>query len=685
MMSVVHNMVMMNAERQFGIVSGRKAKSTEKLSSGYKINRAADDAAGLSISEKMRRQIRGLKQGSENIQEGISLVQVADGALAEVVDVLQRINELSVKAYNDTNNEEDRNYIQAEVTQLIKEIERISDDTTYNEMQLLKGNPIDTVTVVPDTWYTTTKKQRVLKEIPEWLKKGVDTTLHTGHGYTGVQETDGVMVVSKKNGNKYEYTYYGPNKGDNYGENHAKWERGSEWTESIDNNAAAKISFAGLLDSANAVDLYNNLYGLLGGSIGVPCGTCSSQYYGINFTGTVGGVTANASGYLHSGTLAGGVLNLTDLNNADLQFTDDNGNKVTCFDKVAELLGKHSDNTLTDLEKENQTKALAEDIAKKIRDAAYNVMTNVTSARDHFDRALVSGDYDIIVYDYRDTNRLTSQGAADATVQTQAYSVIETPLSYLRPGTTVEVQHPLWIVASCQDNDKIPINLPLVTVETLGITGYDVARYKEIQDYTDSYKDKVAKNKELMDDYRKELAAWSQDYTEILHEDEIEETYIKSSTPDVYADYYENGEKKRRLVQRGKTEYGTKKVKRTWTTRQYNNPRPPMPSMIAIDEDSDIIKSYVYDGDSNRKIKDALNYVLKCRTDLGASQNRLEHAYNNNRNKEENTTASESKIRDTDIADEMVRFSNLNILQQAGQAVLSHGMQDRQYILNLLQ
>ncbi len=683
MMSVVHNMVMMNAERQFGIVSGRKAKSTEKLSSGYKINRAADDAAGLSMSEKMRRQIRGLKQGSENIQEGISLVQVADGALAEVVDVLQRINELSVKAYNDTNNEEDRDYIQAEVTQLIKEIERISDDTTYNEMQLLKGNPIDTVTVVPDTWYTTTKKQTVLMEIPDWLKKGVDTELQRGHSYTGTQEKDGIMVVSKKNGSKYEYTYYGPNKGNNYGENHAKWGN-REWTDTISDNAAAKISFEGLLDSANAVDLYNNLYGLLGCSIGVPCGTCSSQFYGINFTGTVGGITANASGYLHSGTLAGGVLNLTNLNNPDLQFTDDNGKKVTCFDKVAELLGKHSDDTLSDQDKADQTKALADEIAKKIRNAAFNVMTNVTSAKDHFDRALVSGDYDIIVYDYRDIDMLTNQGAADASVQTRAYSVIETPLSYLHPGTTVEVQHPLWIVASCQDNDRIPINLPLVTAETLGITGYDISRYKVIEEYSDSYKDKVAKNQELMDDYRKELAAWSQDYTEIKHEDEVEETYVKSSTPDIYADVYINGEKRRQLVQRGKTEYGTKKVKRTWTTRQYNSPRPTMPPLIAFD-DSDIVKRYVYDGDSNRKIKDALSYVLRCRTDLGATQNRLEHAYNNNRNKEENMTASESRIRDTDIADEMVRFSNLNILQQAGQAVLSHGMQDRQYILSLLQ
>ena len=95
---VAHNLLAMNAQRQFGINTNNRAKNMEKLSSGYKVNRAADDAAGLAISEKMRRQIRGLDQGSENIQDGISLVQVADGALAEVTDMLQRINELSVKA-----------------------------------------------------------------------------------------------------------------------------------------------------------------------------------------------------------------------------------------------------------------------------------------------------------------------------------------------------------------------------------------------------------------------------------------------------------------------------------------------------------------------------------------------------------------------------------------------------------
>ena len=128
-MVVQHNLTAMNANRMLGITQGTMSKTTEKLSSGYKINRAADDAAGLSISEKMRKQIRGLTQASLNAEDGISAVQTAEGALAEVQDMLQRMNELSVKAANGTMSENDRTYIQNEVDQLVTEIDRVSETT----------------------------------------------------------------------------------------------------------------------------------------------------------------------------------------------------------------------------------------------------------------------------------------------------------------------------------------------------------------------------------------------------------------------------------------------------------------------------------------------------------------------------------------------------------------------------
>ncbi|SOC06422.1 flagellin N-terminal helical domain-containing protein [Pseudobutyrivibrio ruminis] len=139
-MVVQHNMQASNASRMLNITSGNQAKSTEKLSSGYKINRAADDAAGLSISEKMRKQIRGLDQASTNAQDGVSAVQTAEGALTEVHSMLQRMNELAVQASNGTNSESDRSSIQDEINQLTTEIDRVAETTKFNETYLLKGD-----------------------------------------------------------------------------------------------------------------------------------------------------------------------------------------------------------------------------------------------------------------------------------------------------------------------------------------------------------------------------------------------------------------------------------------------------------------------------------------------------------------------------------------------------------------
>ena len=139
-MVVQHNLRAMNSNRMLGVTSSQQSKSTEKLSSGYKINRAADDAAGLAISEKMRRQVRGLTKAVANAQDGISCVQTAEGALAEVHDMLQRMNELAVQSANGTNMTKDREYLNAEVTQLKSEIDRVKDSTTFNEQNLLDGS-----------------------------------------------------------------------------------------------------------------------------------------------------------------------------------------------------------------------------------------------------------------------------------------------------------------------------------------------------------------------------------------------------------------------------------------------------------------------------------------------------------------------------------------------------------------
>ena len=186
-MVVQHNISAMNANRMLGITQGQLSKSTEKLSSGYKVNRAADDAAGLSISEKMRKQIRGLEQATANAEDGISAVQTAEGALTEVHDMLQRMNELAVKASNGTMSLDDRQTVQDEVDQLLTEIDRVAETTKFNETYLLKGDK-DTKTVTVnahDAGITGTLTQNTTKAtfVMDELKIG-DTIKIGGKEYT---------------------------------------------------------------------------------------------------------------------------------------------------------------------------------------------------------------------------------------------------------------------------------------------------------------------------------------------------------------------------------------------------------------------------------------------------------------------------------------------------------------------
>ena len=198
-MVVQHNLTAMNSNRMLGLTTSSQAKSTEKLSSGYKINRAADDAAGLSISEKMRKQIRGLTQASSNAQDGISAVQTAEGALNEVQDMLQRMNELAVKAANGTQSEDDRSYIQNEIDQLTTEIDRVAETTKFNETYLLKGDTEGTKAT--DFQY---KEAEVTKRDLYYVKDGEVQTLKKGTlkgavptGVDFYDKKDGVSVGSK--------------------------------------------------------------------------------------------------------------------------------------------------------------------------------------------------------------------------------------------------------------------------------------------------------------------------------------------------------------------------------------------------------------------------------------------------------------------------------------------------------
>ena len=188
-MVVQHNITAMNANRMLGVTTSGQSKSTEKLSSGYRINRAADDAAGLSISEKMRKQIRGLSQASTNAQDGISCVQTAEGALTEVHSMLQRMNELTVQSANGTNSTVDRNAIQAEIDQLTTEIDRVSETTKFNDTYLLKGDDTNKVTTKTSSATFAVKAGKEFKE---------SYTLKTGKTYYAV-DANGTTTTLDEN------------------------------------------------------------------------------------------------------------------------------------------------------------------------------------------------------------------------------------------------------------------------------------------------------------------------------------------------------------------------------------------------------------------------------------------------------------------------------------------------------
>ena len=212
-MVVQHNLQAMNANRMLNITTGSQSKSAEKLSSGYRINRAADDAAGLSISEKMRKQIRGLDQASTNAEDGVSAVQTAEGALTEVHSMLQRMNQLAVQSANGTNSETDRKAIQDEIDQLTKEIDRVSETTKFNETYLLKGDGTETVkekvnvqheAAVPvKASYVAGKgveKVQLTKgqTVPTWYAKGSNTALTADEVLDKLEiDTAGKVVLKK--------------------------------------------------------------------------------------------------------------------------------------------------------------------------------------------------------------------------------------------------------------------------------------------------------------------------------------------------------------------------------------------------------------------------------------------------------------------------------------------------------
>ena len=541
-MVVQHNLQAMNSNRMLGITQGTLSSSTEKLSSGYKINRAADDAAGLSISEKMRKQIRGLDQASANAEDGISSVQTAEGALQEVTDMLQRMNELAVQAANGTNSTTDRQYIQDEIDQLVTEVDRVSETTKFNETYLLKGDSTQASKKV----YTTNYAVTYTKNLGSNKDKVAQKVNYTGN--------DNVYMVSA----------------------------------SIAKTTANTPLSADVISKGTDITKY-----------------LSEATTGKN-NGAVADVKVNQDSYVAMKNVKLDVTKLsiddngviTSKGGKDTYILNTETNEVTRV-QAGEDLSKY----LQNVEKKAGT---ANDVGFAEVKSQYRIMTEANFAGDT--QKLADSDYDV----------------AD--------------------------------LVEAEDTETAESMQKLYDADGKEVSGMALNKYIDENGnykgglYSDSQATQgLADNAAIKDYITKNTADVAADLSFSLH---------------VGADSARTNKISTNIQSMSAAALGIDKLKST--------------SVGIVDETGDNAT------DAIDVIADALQKVSTQRSALGAVQNRLEHTIKNLDNIVENTTSAESQIRDTDMATEMVKYSNANILSQAGQSMLAQANQSNQGVLSIL-
>ena len=546
-MVVQHNLTAMNSNRMLGVTTSQQAKSAEKLSSGYKINRAADDAAGLSISEKMRKQIRGLTQASTNAQDGISAVQTAEGALTEVHDMLQRMNELAVKSSNGTNSESDRDAIQAEIDQLTTEIDRVSETTKFNETYLLKGD--DTAT--PTKTYEYTQKQY--------------TAAKTLYDVTGAEIKEGTVLDNAK-------TYYTG--------------RTAAGAATLNGGAAGKDN--ALIEAVTM--------------------SADTDLYTKDANGNVVAIAANTE--IAVGTKVYGCVQDA--------IKDQNGLEVGKTDAEA-----------TNNMKDGNTESGQGTTLKT--DAAANVgeKWKVVKAKSSIDLYTINAGV------------ATKIAAGDSFVLKDQATI----------SKAVKYTPDLTKAVTAADFSKYGNDKQLTDADGNEVAGNGLYSYF---DKDGNYKGGLFK----LDANGKKTEATQADITQMTKEGK-KEVGALTLTLHVGADATTNNQISVELDAMSASSLGIKGIK------------------VDGKDDSNALNAI-------ETVKAALQQVSEQRSALGAIQNRLEHTINNLDNVVENTTSAESQIRDTDMATEMVRYSNNNILAQAGTSMLAQSNQSNQSVLSLL-
>lgn len=546
-MVVQHNLKAMNANRMLNINAKASSGSTEKLSSGYRVNRAADDAAGLAISEKMRKQIRGLTQGSRNAEDGISCVQTAEGALAEVQDMLQRMNELAVQAANGTNSVTDRKYIQDEIDQLVTEIDRVSETTKFNETYLLKGDEEQPDTLVHTFNYIKGDK--------------IDQM-----GTSSVRNLDGDMVMVNYNGTDNVYVV----------------------STSITASKESSPMTADVIKKGSDFTKYLDTGSKVGASSSVTSAVLSASY---------------------------AVFKNTTLNSVQLETDPSNGNIYTP-DKEAYIYDTETKNIIH-----------------------LKANENLGAYVDHVDGA------DDKTFTMKERYRLLYNVNDKAGIA-----------GTLGEPTTVENLSNKDFIGAVSENQ-------LYDTDGKAVSGMALYKYfNENGDYTGGlYTDKDA-TKKIIDNGETTSSVYYGKYISNLTE---KVTAALTFSVHAGADSDLNNRISAKIDTMSAAGLGVNRLKST--------------SIGIVDETGDNAREAI------DVIGDALKIVSTQRSILGAVQNRLEHTIANLDNVVENTTAAESAIRDTDMADEMVKFSNNQVLLQAGQSILAQANQSNQGVLSLLQ
>ena len=616
-MVVQHNLRAMNSNRMLGLTASVQSKSTEKLSSGYKINRAADDAAGLSISEKMRKQIRGLSQASLNASDGISAVQTAEGALNEVQDMLQRMNELAVKAANGTMSEDDRSYIQNEISQLETEIDRVAETTKFNETYLLKGSDATTTRIVD---------AHDAGLVGKLIDNGNGTSTFALE--KALQNGDNITIAGK------EYTI---------------------------GQAKTTANYTTLTDIADiALEVGDSV------TVGSTTKTLTDDLSMARFNGATLAngdklTTANGTVYTYNGAKW-----LND-DGSDAKVADINVAKSTEGTIYTTAAGK--DHTLVSTLKAGEVSSfgLADTNADTIAGDTNDGNTAITLVKGS--SVTVSG------------KTIT---ATDDNFVASAFSVVKDGIMGSAAGKTVTISDiegnaigTYTIVENSEDEDATNL-----TRENI------IAKIKE--GYQVTYTDKAGTAQKAtaagVDPVSENTISVAEAYKKIA--DEL--TVASSIGTDKDAKVVNNGDGTFNITQ------GTVEVKDDLTFNLHVGADADMTNKISVDfeamsaanlgikrinvsDDSGAAATYAVDA-----ILDAIQKVSTQRSALGAVQNRLEHTIANLDNVVENTTAAESQIRDTDMATEMVKYSNNNILAQAGQAMLAQANQANQGVLSLL-